>query len=199
VPRAGLGAAAVTACAATLADEVGLQTLSMGAVAGRLGVKTPSLYKHVDGLADLTHRIALLGMGELGEAVREATQGRSGRDALLAAARAMRRFVLDHPGRYAATIDARTAGPEDPFTAISEQTLRSFGAVLHGYHLGPDDEVHALRTVRSVLHGFVTLEAAGGFRYATEVDASFTWLVDLVDQGLRVAGSRAGVKQDDLR
>ena len=172
MPRAGLGAAAVTACAAALADEVGLPALSMGAVADRLGVKTPSLYKHVDGLADLTHRIALLGMAELGDAVGEATQGRSGRDALLAAARAMRRFVLEHPGRYAATISAPTAGPDDPFTAVSERTLRSFGSVLHGYHLGPEDAVHALRTVRSVLHGFVTLEAAGGFRYATEVDES---------------------------
>ena len=60
MPRAGLDAATVTEAGAALADEIGLAGLSMGAVAERLGVKTPSLYKHVASLADLQHRIAVL-------------------------------------------------------------------------------------------------------------------------------------------
>ena len=56
--------------------------------------------------------------------------------------------------------------------------------MLHGYRLDPDDEIHALRMLRSMLHGFATLEVDGGFRFDTDVDDSFTWMVDLVDTGL---------------
>lgn len=185
MPRAGLTTAAVTDAAASVADEAGLPLLSMGAVADRLGVRTPSLYKHVDGLADLTHRIATLATTELGDAIRDATQGRAGRDALTAAAQAMRRYGTHHPGRYAATVAARPTGPEDPLATAGERTLAAFAAVLHGYRLDPGQEIHALRTLRSMLHGFIGLEVAGGFRYDVDVDASFTWMTGLLDQGLR--------------
>jgi len=185
VPRAGLDPASVTAAGAALADEVGLDRLSMGLLAERLGVKTPSLYKHVDNLADLVHRIAVLATIELGDALREATQGKSGSDALRAAAQAIRTYVLEHPGRYAAGTSARPRGPEDPLIAATERTLASFWAVLSGYDLEPGQEVHALRTLRSTTHGFAVLEARGAFRFDTDVDASFAWLVDVVDRGLR--------------
>jgi AcrR family transcriptional regulator len=185
VPRAGLGSAAVTEAGAALADEVGLDQVSMGMLAERLGVRTPSLYKHVENLADLTHRIGVLAMVELGDAIGEATQGRAGRDALVAAAQAMRTFVKEHPGRYAAGNVARPTGPDDPLDPAAARVLASLSAVLHGYALGPDEEIHALRTIRSALHGFATLEVSGGFRIDTDVDASFTWMVELIDQGLR--------------
>ena len=185
MPRAGLTAAAVTDAGAALADETGLTQLSMGAVADRLRVKTPSLYKHVDGLADLIHRIAVLATTELGDAIRDATQGRAGGDALAAAAGAMRGYVTRHPGRYAATVGAPLTGPDDPLAVAAERSLSAFAAVLHGYRLAPDQEVHALRALRSMLHGFISLEVAGGFQYATDVSASFSWMTELLDQGLR--------------
>jgi AcrR family transcriptional regulator len=188
VPRAGLDPASVTEAGASLADEVGFDGLSMGLLAERLGVRTPSLYKHVDNLADLVHRIAVLGAVELGDALRDATQGRAGTDALTAAAQAMRAYVKAHPGRYAAGNNVRPGGPEDPLSAATERMLGSLAAVLRGYDLAPEEEIHALRTLRSALHGFAVLEAEGGFRYVTDVDESFAWLVRLLDQGLRPAG-----------
>jgi AcrR family transcriptional regulator len=185
MPRAGLDAQTVTLAGAALADEIGLARLSMGVVAERLGVKTPSLYKHVDSLAALTHRIATLGATEVGDALRDATQGRAGGDALAAAAQALRTYVKQHPGRYAATTGARPTGPADPLAAALERTLTSLGAVLHGYHLDAADEIHALRMLRSILHGFVTLETGDGFQMDTDVDASFDWMIAFLDQGLR--------------
>ncbi|SDU83001.1 DNA-binding transcriptional regulator, AcrR family [Microlunatus sagamiharensis] len=192
MPRAGLDTAAVTAAAAALADEVGLGGLSMGLLAERLGVRTPSLYKHVANQADLLHRVAVLAAVELGDALRDATQGRAGTDALEAAAQAMRAYVTQHPGRYAAGNAVPPTGPEDPLTVAVDRVLRSFSAVLRGYALPREQETHALRTVRSTLHGFAVLEAEGGFRFATDVDASFAWLVRLLDEGLRASGGTAG-------
>ena len=191
VPRAGLDPAAVAEAGAALVDEVGFDQLSMGLLAERLGVKTPSLYKHVAGQADLAHRIAVLAMTELGDAVRDATQGRAGSDALTAAAQAMRTYVKEHTGRYAAANAAasRPIGPDDPLRPASDRLLTSLAAALRGYQLGPDQKVHAPRMLRSMLHGFATLEATGGFRFDTDVDDSFTWMINLIDEGLRSAGS----------
>jgi AcrR family transcriptional regulator len=185
MPRAGLGPALVTEAAATLIDEVGLENLSMGLLAERLGVRTPSLYKHVAGQADLVHRIAVLAMGELADAIRDATQGRSGKEALVAGAQAMRTFVLEHPGRYAAGNAAIVTGPEDPLVPAIRRVLASWTAMLHGYRLDPDQEIHALRMLRSMLHGFAALEVIGSFQINADVDDSFTWMLGFIDQGLK--------------
>ena len=185
MPRAGLGTASVTSAGAALADESGLEHLTMGLLAERLGVKTPSLYKHVDNVADLTHRIGVLAMEELADAIGDAIRGRAGSEALSAAAQAMRAFVKEHPGRYAAGNAARPRGPEDPLVPAARRFLDALAAVLHGYQLEPDRQVHALRMLRSMLHGFATIEAGGGFMIDTDVDDSFAWTISLIDQGLR--------------
>lgn len=168
-----------------LADELGFAQLSMGLLAERLGVKTPSLYKHVDGLGDLTHRIAVLAANELADSLRDATQGRAGSDALAAAAQALRTYVKEHPGRYAAGNAWTPTGPDDPLTPAITRMLGSLAAALRGYQLDPALEIHALRMLRSMLHGFATLEVEGGFRFDTNVDDSFVWMINLIDQGLR--------------
>ena len=52
----------------------------------------------------------MLALTELGDALRDALKGRAGRDALSAAARTIRAFVIEHPGRYAATIRTNAEG-----------------------------------------------------------------------------------------
>jgi hypothetical protein len=39
--------------------------------------------------------------------------------------------------------------------------------------------------LRSLFHGFATLEAANGFQWSTDIDESFEWLIDFADRGLR--------------
>lgn len=185
MPRNGLASTSVTEAGAVLADEIGFHQLGMGSLAERLGVRTPSLYKHVDSLADLARRIAVLATIELGDAIRDATQGRSGSDALAAAARTIRMYAREHPGRYTAANSAGSTGPDDPLVAARGRLLDSFAAVLRGYQLDPGQEIHALRMLRSVIHGFATLELAGEFQIDTDVDDSFAWVISFIDHGLR--------------
>lgn len=185
MPRAALTPASVAQAGAAVADEVGFASLSMGLLAERLGVKAPALYKHVDNQADLFHRIAVLAANELSDVLRDATQGRAGSDALTAGTQAMRTYVKDHPGRYAAGNAAQFTGDDDPLIAATNRVVASWAAMLRGYRIDPSQEVHALRMLRSLLHGFATLEAGGGFRFDTEVDESFTWMVQFIDHGLQ--------------
>src|SRR3954462_1583670 len=100
----------------------------MSVVAERLGVKAPSRYKHVDGLPNLTRRVAVLAANELGDDLRDAMQGRAGGEALAAAAQPGRGYVQRHPGRYAATLGIRPTGDDDPLAVAMERTLVSFAA-----------------------------------------------------------------------
>ena len=185
MPRAGLTPASVTEAGAALADEIGFAQLSMGLLAEQLGIKAPSLYKHVASQAELAHRIGILAMNELADAIGAAIQGRSGRDALTAGAQAMRTYVKTHPGRYAAGDAARPTSPDDPLIAAAERVLAAWTAMLHGYQIDPGQQIHALRMLRSFLHGFANVEAADGFQIDANVDDSFTWMIDFVDHGLR--------------
>ncbi|MFD0307910.1 TetR/AcrR family transcriptional regulator [Streptomyces sp. NPDC127119] len=175
----------MVAAGAALADEVGFTRLTMGLLAERLGVRTPSLYKHVGGQDDLNRRIAALAVSEAADAVGGAVQGYAGRDALGAAARAFRAFVLEHPGRYAATIGVEPTGRDDPMAVAGRRLLAAFKAVLRGYEIAEPDMDHALRMLRSLCHGFATLQAGGGFQWSADIDESFEWLIDFADRGLR--------------
>ncbi|MFL4495758.1 TetR/AcrR family transcriptional regulator [Streptomyces sp. VTCC 41912] len=177
--RAGLTAERVTVAGAEVADEVGLDQVTMSRVARRLGVKDASLYTHVRGLADLRGRIALLAADEKTVRIAEATAGRSGKDALVAFANAWREYARAHPGRYAATqapieIDpelvARAAGPR-------RAVELSYG-MLRGYGLAEPDLTDAVRLLRSTFHGFVALEAAGGFAHARPAQHSWERALD---------------------
>lgn len=185
MPRSGLATASVTEAGAVLADETGFHQFSMGSLADRLGVRTPSLYKHVDSLADLKRRVGVLAATELADAIRDATQGRAESDALAAAARTILRYAREHPGRYTAVNSARPTGPDDPLVVARNRLLDSFAAALRGYQLDPDQALHALRMLRSAIHGFATLDTAGEFRLAADVEDSFTWMVAFLDRGLR--------------
>jgi AcrR family transcriptional regulator len=183
VPRAGLSTAAVVGAAAELADAEGLEALTLARLAGSVGVRTPSLYNHVAGLDDVRRRVALVALRELGDAMRDATVGRAGDDALTAMAHAYRAYARAHPGRYAATQRAPAAGDDELATAAA-RAVDVLLAVLRGYDLEGDDAIHAARAVRSALHGFVALESGGGFGIPVAVDESFDRMVAALARGL---------------
>jgi len=183
--RAGLTAGEVVRVAADIADETGFANVTLGLVAERLGVRPPSLYKHVDGLADLQHRIATLAMTEFGDIARDAAAGLAGRDALAALAGALRGYVTAHPGRYTATIGAEFTGPDDPLLKAGTRVIELIGAVLRGYRIDEAIIVHAIRSVRCTLHGWAALQAVNGFQWSGDLDVSFEALIDFMDSGLR--------------
>ncbi|MFC8850115.1 MULTISPECIES: TetR/AcrR family transcriptional regulator [unclassified Micromonospora] len=184
MPRAGLNQQVVVREAARLADEVGLHQLTLAALAGRLGVALPSLYKHVKGADALTQKLAALATAELAAALTAAAAGRAGGDALRAVAAAYRDYARRHPGRYPAA--QRVPDARDPdHVAASDRAVGAIYAILRGYGLGGDDAVDATRTLRSALHGFVTLEAAGGFGLPRDLDRSYDRLVAGLDEAFR--------------
>ncbi len=137
--RAGLDHATVVQAAAALADQQGLEAVSLATLAAQLGVRSPTLYHYVDGLAGLRRELALLGTQELTHRLGRAVMGKAGDE-------------------------VRT---------------------LTAYHLTGTEAVHVVRMLRSVVHGFVTLEGSGGFGLSVDLDESFRRLLQVFILGLR--------------
>lgn len=180
--RAGLSAEVLTVAAGELADEIGFDRLTLGAVARRFGVKEPSLYSHVKNAHALRVHVAAAALGELADRIGEAVAGRSGRDALIAFAAAYRDYAKEHPGRFAAA--RMTLPPESQAAARRHSDLTR--ALLRGYALGEPAETDAVRMIGATVLGFVTLEAGGGYSHHPRgADASWTAVVDALDVALR--------------
>jgi hypothetical protein len=56
--------------------------------------------------------------------------------------------------------------------------------IFESYHLSETDAVHVVRSLRSAMHGSVTLERLGGFKIAVDLDESFEQLFHLFLPGL---------------
>jgi len=144
VPRAGLNTDRVVGAAAELADEVGPDQLTLAALAARLGVRQPSLYKHVASLDSLQQLIAKRGKAEIADVLGRAAIGLARDDALVAMAHAWRAWALDHPGRYQIAQRAPAPGDAD-HQAVADRTVQVIAAVMAGYGLVGDDAIDAIR------------------------------------------------------
>jgi AcrR family transcriptional regulator len=183
MPRSGLDTARVVQEAARIADTNGLAEVTLARVAQSLGVRAPSLYNHVDGLPGMLRLLTLLSLGELTNAIRDAAVGRSGADALRSVARAYRAYAQAHPGRYAATIRAPT--PDDAeLVGAGLRAVEVIVAVLAAWGFTGDQVLHRVRVVRSALHGFISIEAEGGFGLALSLDESFELVLQTLVAGL---------------
>ncbi len=183
-PRAGLTSQRVVDAAVELADKEGFERLSLARVADELGVRPPSLYEHVEGLGGLQQAMRLRGLEAMAAAFRRGATGRSRDDAVRSLADAFRSFAREHPALYEATVRS-TERDSAEVRAVAQEVLDVLFAVFDGYGIRGEQAVHAARYLRSVLHGFVSLERAGGFGMPTELEASYQRIVKAVLANLR--------------
>ncbi|MFB7943357.1 TetR/AcrR family transcriptional regulator [Kitasatospora phosalacinea] len=165
--HAGLTVERITRAAAELADRVGIEKVTVSALAREFGVKDASFYSHVKNLREIRTRVALLASDEMNQALAAAIAGRSGAEALTAFADAYRDYALAHPGRYAATQLPLDQGDfaELTDTAVLARSVELTYAVMRHYRLEEPARTDAARLLRSTFHGFATIEAAGGFHH----------------------------------
>lgn len=172
--------------ATALVNAHGFAALSLAQIAGQAGIKVPSLYNYVTGIDDVRQALATRGAQEILAIATHAAVGRAGGDAIMAVALAYRTYIVHNPGVYTATI--QTDNSDLAFQHANSELLRVLTQILAPYQLSEPDLIHALRGLRSLVHGFATLEISGGFGMPVDLDASFVQMVQTFIGGLtRVA------------
>ncbi|PKO12235.1 MAG: TetR family transcriptional regulator [Chloroflexi bacterium HGW-Chloroflexi-10] len=172
--------------AGQLADTHGLEHLTLAQVANELGIRVPSVYNHVDGIPGLHRELAILGGRQLMEKINRAVIGKYVDEAVIALAQVFYHYANGHPGLYAASVRAPAADD-----LVAQQFVREIVevvlAVLAPLQLEETNAIHAVRGLRSIIHGFVMLERAGGFGLPINREESFQFLINTFIIGLRTS------------
>ncbi|WP_058302238.1 TetR/AcrR family transcriptional regulator [Gorillibacterium timonense] len=183
-PRIGLDQKAVLSSAAELADTQGFDAVTLASLAQKLNIRTPSLYNHVAGLPELKRLLALDGLKQLTELLSSALNDGTDSDAATTFCLSYVRFARQHPGLYEAV--QRAPEPQDELLAEAGGQVVHFAlTALSGYGLTEEEAIHAVRGLRSLLHGFVYLESIGGFGLPYETDRTLHFIVETYLSGLR--------------
>lgn len=166
---------------------------SLGEVASRLGIRTQSLYAHVEGAEGLRRGVALRGLGILADELGQAAIGRAGSDAVEAIVRAWLAFAAERPALYAATL---TPPGEDPeLAAAMEAVMRPLLIVLGSFGMPEDLAAHWHRIIFATVHGFATLEADQRLTLPLDPEETVRLMIAMfTDQLERVAGAGAAAR-----
>ncbi len=176
--RLGLDRQQVIDAAVELLDERGsLDGLVLADLAGRLGIRTQSLYAHVDGADGLRRDLAVRGLGALADRLSAAAMGRAGRDALESILRAWLAFADECPGLYRATL--RPPGDDGALTAAITATTRPLRLVLRSYGLSEREVTHWYRIMFAAVYGFASLRADGMFTMPADPDETLGTMIEM--------------------
>ena len=180
-PKARLTTDRVVDTAASLLQNGGIEALTLHNLAKTLGVQTPSLYNHIDGMPGLLSELRRLNARQLESRLVDAALGRSGSDAMLHLAQAYRGYIKEYPDLYNLTLRAsgNETQPDGELVALETRIVQVVLAVLASFGLQGEDALHATRGLRSLVHGFATLEVAGGFGLPLDCDESFRRLLEM--------------------
>jgi AcrR family transcriptional regulator len=183
-PRQGIDLNVILHAAIDILDTEGINQVTLAALASKLHIKTPSLYNHIDGLPGLRKQLAIYGLGLLKERIIQAVVGKSGDEAVISLGLAYISIVREHPGLYETTMVAAEHMDQDIMRA-SEEILKLILQILDSYHLSEEEAPHTVRGLRSLLHGFASVEAKGGFGMDLDRDASLRHLLDTYLLGIK--------------
>lgn len=162
----------IIGAAREMIEAGGVNQLSLNKLAAKLGVKTPSLYRYVDGKTALLRAVndetVTLLFRQLYGALE--TEGDAS-TRLLAAARAYRQFAHAHPAAYG-LLFTNTIAELRPDEDQNEQAVLPVQAVVAEIS-GEGDSLPALRGLLALIHGFVMLELAEQYRRGGDLDTAF--------------------------
>ncbi len=176
-----LSRATIVDIALAIADDRGLQAVTLANVASVAGCKAPSLYNHVNGLDDLLDELCLATTADFADTLRDSIVAKVGEDALASYASAWRDYVLARPGRYQATLRP-LHGRSDEHRRVAAGMTIPAGSMLSTLGI-PDAKLDdAGRALRSALHGFSHLELSNNI--GPDPKTSFAALIEVLTAGL---------------
>lgn len=183
MPRQGLDRETVIEHAALLADEVGFSNVTLKLLAEKMNVKSPSLYKHIDGLDSLNKALMIYGYKILEQMIIEKVIGKSGDEAVRALCDAYYELATNRPGVFQAMQNYRRLEDEECKHA-TDGIFKITSQIFSVYELNSKQMAHLVRTFRGFLQGFLTLSVNHIFTEPLDIKESFDLSVNVLIAGV---------------
>jgi AcrR family transcriptional regulator len=181
----GLDRDSVLATAIRVADEVGINDLSLKRLAEEAGVAPPSIYTHYASLAEIKRELTLRAYHTLTQRATAEALGKAGADAVIAVSHAYLSFARMSPGLHSA-MAVHIDETDQEFLDAAHAWVDLLYRVLSLYQLGPDEKIHVTRALRSLLYGFASMEQQGSFSLVhVDRDESFGQMIEGFVTGLQ--------------
>jgi len=170
--------------ATQLVEEGGPDALTMKAVAERVGVQPPSLYKRVQSREHLLGLVVQRAAESVAAVLDEALGG-AGQDplaAVVAMAHAVRRYAHDHAhlfGVLFAQLPAAARPSRDVLAKASGAMLTAAERLA-----GRERALDAARTITAWTYGFLTMELAGAFQLGGDPEGAFEFGASAIARSL---------------
>jgi AcrR family transcriptional regulator len=170
----------IVAAGRELLEAGGLDAVTMQAVARRVGVQAPSLYKRFPNRGALISAIGVAALEDLGRQLVPLTREPEPAAGLRAMAIAFRSFAHQRPRTYELLFMNLPPGSRPSVELFAEASAPLLQ--LSERLVGPDRALEAARLVTAFAHGFVSMELAGAFRLGGDVDEAYRYgIAVLVD------------------
>jgi AcrR family transcriptional regulator len=173
----------VLAAGLAIADEKGLDAVTMGAVAARLGVTPMALYRHVANKADLMDGIVELLLTEF-----PPPPAGPWTDRLSGLADAIRASARRHPSVFPLLLQRPATTPR------ARQARHGVYAALEEAGIDTARLAQTERLISTAVLGFAVSEAAGRFRSHSrrQLDDDFARLLELLGRFIESESTRPG-------
>lgn len=169
--------------ASKIADENGLNSLSLKAVAEELNVRTPSLYNHIESLEDLLREVAHSGMRTLNEKMIQAAVGKSGDAAMKSVGVEYLNFITAQPGVYE-TIQWATWHGTDETDQIFGTYTGILTSIISSYPFPTESTGEIVELFAGFLHGFSSLQVRFAFADPQKVRKKICDAIDTIWLGV---------------
>lgn len=187
--RAGLDKETIIKRAAQLANEIGVENITLKVLAHDLKVQPPSLYNHIKGLDDLRKELVIYGWNHMADKILNAVVGISGYTALEALCRAFYQYAVENPGVFNAMLWHSTLLNNE----LLDSTSKIFSIVYKvtlPLNIPKDTCNHLIRVFHGALEGFALLANNDAFGNRSSINDSFELLLQVLIDGVKTIGGK---------
>lgn len=175
-----LDAELVVRNAAEIADEVGLERLTITMLADRLNVRPPSIYYHVKSLDDLYNQLTLQGLKSLAFVFESSIQGKRKNQIVSALSHAVRDFARANPTLFLCA-GRRFSLANDEYLAAVSPLTQVLDNAFSPLQLSSNKSQISQFFLRCLLNGFITLEANEALTSEDNNDELFKQLIKMAN------------------
>lgn len=181
-----LGRSEVVAAALACVAEEGIEALNVNRVAARLGIRTPSLYNHVEGADDLRRAVALEVVKELASLSDPIPSDLADSRSLLSwSAHLARTYALEKPHLYSFLMAVPVSWEDAPFSLYWPKMMAPLAESARKLGVPESHIPLAVQYLISGISGFIRLEIRGAFGTGPQVAQSFQWMIDRLVTSLK--------------
>lgn len=193
MPKNNISEVLIIETSAHIANEIGLDNLSLKIIAEELNIKPPSLYNHISGLDNIKEKLMIYGWKQIENKMIDSAVGVAGYEALKNMCYAFYDYATNNKGVFAAMLWYNKYETQEN----NNSTARLFELlfkVMRALDISEDNINHSIRTLRGFLEGFSLLVNNNAFGNPISIKESFDLSLEIIMNGIK---SLEGMKRDE--